>query len=95
MSSIYLTPDGLHRNPVFSQVVVTEGNVRTIYVGGQNGISPGGEVVGKGDMKQQANQVFKNLGIAFYAAGAQLENIIKWSAYIVRGQVPQSAFEEF
>lgn len=95
MSVKYLTADGLHKNPAFSQVVATEGNVRTVYVGGQNAVTSSGEVVGKSDMRQQASQVFKNLIIALDAAGAQLENVIKWNVYIVQGQPPQPAFEEF
>jgi enamine deaminase RidA (YjgF/YER057c/UK114 family) len=91
----YLTPDGLHNNPAFSQVVETEGDVRTVYVGGQNAISSSGELVGEGDMRQQANQVFKNLEIALSAAGARLENVIKWNVYVLQGQPPQPAFEEF
>ena len=95
MSVKYLTPDGLHKNPAFSQVVATEGNVRTVYVGGQNAVSSSGELVGKGDMRKQANQVFENLEIALSAAGARLENVIKWNVYVLQGQPPQSAFEEF
>lgn len=95
MSVKYLTPDGLHKNPAFSQVVAIEDNARTIYVGGQNAVSPSGEIVGKEDMRQQANQVFKNLEIALSAAGARLENVIKWNVYVVQGQPPQPAFEEF
>lgn len=39
MSVKYLNPDGLHKNPAFSQVVTTEVNVRTVYVGGQNAVT--------------------------------------------------------
>jgi enamine deaminase RidA (YjgF/YER057c/UK114 family) len=95
MSVKYLTPDGLHKNPAFSQVVATEGNVRTVYVGGQNAVSSSGELVGKGDMRQQANQVFKNLEIALSAAEARIEDVIKWNVYVLQGQPPQPAFEEF
>lgn len=42
MSVKYLIPDGLHKNPAFSQIVATEGNVRTVYVGGQNAVSSSG-----------------------------------------------------
>jgi enamine deaminase RidA (YjgF/YER057c/UK114 family) len=95
MSVKYLNPDSLHKNPAFSQVVTTEGNVRTVYVGGQNAVTSSGEVVGKSDMREQASQVFKNLEIALAAAGARLENVIKWHVYVVQGQPPQPAFEEF
>lgn len=95
MSIEYLSPDGLHKNPAFSQVVTIEGNVRTVYVGGQNSVTSSGEVIGKSDMRQQASQVFKNLEIALAAAGARLENVIKWNVYVVQGQPPQPAFEQF
>ncbi|NNG01742.1 MAG: RidA family protein [Desulfobacteraceae bacterium] len=95
MSVKYLNPDRLHENPAFSQVVTTEGNARTVYVGGQNSVSPSGEVVGKGDMRQQASQVFKNLEIALSAADARIENVIKWNVYVVQDQPPHPAFEEF
>jgi enamine deaminase RidA (YjgF/YER057c/UK114 family) len=91
----YLNPDRLHKNPAFSQVVTTEGHVRTIYIGGQNSVSSSGEVVGKGHMGQQARQVFANLEIALSAAGARIDNVIKWNVYLVQGQPPQPAFEEF
>src|SRR5690606_21221594 len=34
----HLSPEGLHNNPSYSQVVVTSGNVTTIYVGGQDAV---------------------------------------------------------
>jgi len=43
----YLNPDGLHTNPAFSQVVVTQSGARTVYIGGQNAINSAGEIVGK------------------------------------------------
>ncbi len=95
MSIEYLSPDDLHKNPAFSQVVVTQGKVLTVYVGGQNAVNSSGEIVGKGDIGLQAEQIFKNLEIALSAAGARLENIVKWNVYVVQGQPPQPAFEVF
>ncbi len=43
----YLNPEGLHRNPAFSQVVVASGRTRTVYVGGQNAVDASGTIVGK------------------------------------------------
>ena len=95
MSIEYLSPDGLHKNPAFSHVVVTQGKVLTVYVGGQNAVNSSGEIVGKGDIGLQAEQTFRNLEIALSAAGARLENIIKWNIYVVQGQPSQPAFEVF
>ena len=95
MSIEYLSPDGLHKNPAFSQVVVTQGEALTVYVGGQNAVNSSGEIIGKGDIGEQAEQIFKNLEIALSAAGARLENVVKWNVYLVQGQSPQPAFEVF
>jgi enamine deaminase RidA (YjgF/YER057c/UK114 family) len=95
MSVEYISPDGLHKNPAFSQVVAVPANSRTIYFGGQNAVNSSGEIVGKGDIGLQAKQIFKNLEIALSAAGAQIDNIIKWNIYVVQGQSPKPGFEEF
>jgi enamine deaminase RidA (YjgF/YER057c/UK114 family) len=91
----HLNPGGLHRNPAYSQVVVAEGNVRTVFVGGQNAVDASGEVVGRGDMGAQAEQVLRNLVTALEVAGATLENVVKWNVYVVQGQPLQPGFAAF
>lgn len=95
MSVEFVSPDGLHKNPAFSQVVVAQANSRTIYIGGQNSVDSSGQIVGKGDIGRQAKQIFKNLEIALSSVGAQIDHVIKWNVYIVQGQSPQPGFEEF
>ena len=82
----YLSPEGLHRNPAFSQVVVTTGPTRTVYVGGHNAVDVSGAIVGKGDIGAQAAQVAKNLRVALEAADARVEHVVKWTVYVVQGQ---------
>jgi enamine deaminase RidA (YjgF/YER057c/UK114 family) len=82
----YLNPEGLHRNPAFSQVIVTSGNTRTIYIGGQNAVDNSGTIVGKGDIGTQATQVAKNLQIALASANAHVGHVVKWAIYLVQGQ---------
>lgn len=91
----YLNPEGLSRNPAYSQVVTVTGKARTVYVGGQNAVDASGKIVGKGDIRAQAEQVFKNLEIALASGGARLEHVIKWNIYIVQGQPIQPGFEVF
>ena len=91
----HLNPPGLHRNPAFTQAVVVEGDVRTVYVGGQNAVDSSGAVIGKGDIRVQAEQVFKNLEIVLGSAGAKLEHVVKWTIYAVDGQPAQAGFEVF
>jgi enamine deaminase RidA (YjgF/YER057c/UK114 family) len=91
-----LNPEGLHKNPAYSQVVVTAGSVKTVYVGGQNAVDVSDNVVGSGDIGIQAEQIFKNhLETALAAGGARLDDVIKWNIYVVAGQPPQPAFEVF
>jgi enamine deaminase RidA (YjgF/YER057c/UK114 family) len=82
----HLNPEGLHKNPVFSQVITTSGNTRTIHVGGQNAVDPSGTIVGKADIGVQAKQVARNLQVALASANAGIEHVLKWTVYVVQGQ---------
>ena len=82
----YVNPEGLSKNPAFSQIVTTQGNGKTIYIGGQDAVNDQGEIVGKEDIAEQTEQVMKNLQIALSACGATFENLVKLSIYIVQGQ---------
>ena len=66
----------------FTQVVEVTGPSRTIYVAGQLALDAGGKVVGAGDMKAQAEQVFKNLDAALKAAGATFADVVKMNTYV-------------
>lgn len=91
----HLNPDGLNKNPAFTNVVVVSGSVKTVYVGGQDAVDASGTIVGKGDIKVQVEQIFKNLQTALAAAGATLEHVIKWNLYVVQGQPLQPGSEVF
>lgn len=96
MSQIqHLNPDALVKNPAFTSVVIVPANAKTIYIGGIDATTAAGEIVGKGDVAAQADQVFKNLIVALDAAGARLENVIKWNIYIVQGQSLYAGFQAF
>ena len=45
----------------------------------------GGKLVGKGNMKTQTRQVFRNIKAVLAAAGAKMEHIIKINTYITDG----------
>ena len=90
-----ISPKGLHQNPAFSQVAIVSGDVKTIYIGGQNAVSSSGEIVGASDISAQAKQTLNNVQEALKAAGSSLSDVIKWTVYIVSGQSPQPAFQIF
>ncbi len=91
----HINPDALNKNPAFTNVIVVSGPAKTIYIGGQDAVDAAGTIVGKGNIKLQAEQVFKNLQAALTAAGASLENIVKWNIFVVQEQPLQPAFEVF
>jgi enamine deaminase RidA (YjgF/YER057c/UK114 family) len=91
----YINPDSLNNNPAFTNVVVVEGNVKTVHIGGQDAINASGEIVGKGDIVAQTEQILANVRAALEAGGARPEHIIKWNIYVVEGQSLQAGFGAF
>src|SRR3989442_175885 len=66
----------------FSQVTVIT-SARQVHVSGQIALNPAGEVVGKGDLAAQVEQVYTNLGHPLAAAGASLADVFKLVTYVV------------
>lgn len=91
----HLNPDGLVKNPAFSNVVVVNGPAKTIYIGGQNAVDASGAIVGVGDIGAQSERALLNLQTALAAAGAGLEHVVKWTLYVVEGQPLQPGFAAF
>ena len=91
----FLNPEGLPRNPAFSNVAVVSGSVRTIYVGGQDAVDAEGNIVGIGDITAQTEQVLRNLRTALEAAGAEPEHVVKWNVLVVEGQDFASGYAAF
>lgn len=75
--------------------MVVTGSAKTIYIGGQDAVDASGNIIGKGDIQAQTEQIFKNLQAALASAGAGLEHVIKWNIYVVQGQSLQSGFKVF
>jgi enamine deaminase RidA (YjgF/YER057c/UK114 family) len=91
----YINPDSLNKNPAFTNVVVVEGNLKTVHIGGQDAINASGEIVGKDDIVAQTEQILANVRAALEAGGARPEHIIKWNLYVVEGQSLQAGFAAF
>jgi len=90
MAKEFIHPEKLANFPkLFTQVVAVEaGGAKTVYVSGQVAIDKDGNLVGKGDLGAQADQVFQNLALALEAAGARPEDLVKLNTYIV-GMKPE------
>lgn len=91
----YLNPATLHSNPAFTNVVVVSGPVRTVYIGGQDAVDAAGNIVGKGDLAAQTEQILHNIQAALAAVDARLEHVVKWNLYVVQGQSLQTGFAAF
>lgn len=82
-----IQPDALAKRVVgghvlYSHVVVVEAK-KTIFVSGQLARDGSGNVVGKGDMRAQCEQVFRNVEAALKAAGASWGDVVKMNGYMV------------
>jgi enamine deaminase RidA (YjgF/YER057c/UK114 family) len=91
----YVDPDGLNKNPAFTNVVVVEGPTRTVYVGGQDSVDASGNITGKGDIAAQTEQVLANVRTALAAGGAEPEHVIKWNLLLVEGVSLQEGYSAF
>jgi reactive intermediate/imine deaminase len=77
---IRTNPPTLSKPTGYTHVVEVSGG-KTIYVSGQVALDTDGQIVGAGDMKAQAEQVFKNLQAALAAAGATFKDVVKMNIY--------------
>jgi enamine deaminase RidA (YjgF/YER057c/UK114 family) len=89
-----LNPETLPRHPAFSQAIAVRDPSVTIYVGGQNGVRPDGEIVGD-TLREQTAQAYSNLESALAAADASIEDVVHWTIAVVDGQSIQDGFAAF
>jgi len=84
MEKRYVNPAELGAAPRFySHAVSIAGPAKLTYVSGQVSWGPDGNVVGKGDMRAQCEQVFRNLNAVLGALGATWSDIVKMNTYMV------------
>jgi enamine deaminase RidA (YjgF/YER057c/UK114 family) len=78
----FINPDAMHPPTGYTHVVeVTAG--RPVYIAGEVALDPAGALVGPGDIRAQARQVFNNLQHALQAVGASLQQVVKLNFYLV------------
>jgi 2-iminobutanoate/2-iminopropanoate deaminase len=90
MNITHINPNTLHKNPAFSQGVLSEGG-KTLYIGGQNGFLPDGTLAGR-DLASQTEQVYRNILEVLKSAGGSQKNVVKMNIYVARGQSIQDGF---
>lgn len=77
----FLKPDGIAPGTGYTHVVVTSPG-KLVFISGQVARDKQGNLVGKGDLRAQAAQVFENLKAALAAAGATFNDVVKINWYI-------------
>jgi len=80
----YLNPKEIFQSPFFTHTVSVSGPAKIVYVSGQVSYDRDGFVIGKDDMRAQAEQVFKCLAHNLKAAGATWGDVVKLNGYMVR-----------
>jgi enamine deaminase RidA (YjgF/YER057c/UK114 family) len=84
----FLSPETLASTPGYSQVVKVTGG-QTIYLAGQIALDSSRNLVGRGDFRAQAQQVFENIKTALAAVEADFSHVVKLNMYVVdRSHLP-------
>lgn len=81
-----LTPTG-DGKPIgmYSAGFVTDASP-LVFVAGQVAMDADGRVVGPGDLKAQAAQVYRNLAAVLGEAGCTLRDVVKFTTFLVRNE---------
>ncbi len=77
----FVNPPGLKPLGMYTNAT-TARDCTLVFVSGQVSVDANGKVVGAGDMRAQAVQVFENLKLALQGAGATFADVIKFNIYI-------------
>lgn len=83
-------PALLHSSPAFAQGMIAPAGP-TLYVGGQNGTDPQGELV-EGGLGAQTEQALRNVLAVLAEAGTGPENVVKLTIYLDPGVDPAAAY---
>jgi enamine deaminase RidA (YjgF/YER057c/UK114 family) len=67
--------------PRYSQGILNSGG-KLLFIAGQTASDKDGNVVGKGDIKAQTQQVFENIKAVLKAVGGSLDNMVMTTTYI-------------
>ena len=82
-----IQPQGMHvvmraGQPAYTHVVTVSGTGKMIFVAGQLARDANVNLVGKGDIRAQIQQVGENIKTGLEAAGATLADIVKTNTFV-------------
>jgi len=82
MEKKFINPPEISKPRGYTHVVAAQGGT-TIYVAGQVAFDASGNMVGRGDLRAQAEKAAENLVAALRAAGATPADVVKANTYVV------------
>ena len=77
----FINPDGLAPPPGYSNIVEVRGG-RIVFIAGQTATDRNGNLIGGSDLEAQADQAFRNLGVALGAADLSARNLVKLTVFV-------------
>src|SRR5271169_941549 len=77
-----LNPDTMPKARGYSQAIEVHSG-KLVYIAGQVALDKDSQLIGKGDFRSQAEQVFANLKAAVEAAGGKFRDVIKLNYYVL------------
>jgi enamine deaminase RidA (YjgF/YER057c/UK114 family) len=86
----FVNPPTLPPTRGYSHVVEVPAGSRLLYVAGQVALDSTGRLVGAGDFRAQAVQLFENIQRALAAGGASFRDVVKLNYYVVDATQIQS-----
>ncbi len=78
----YLNPATMATPVGYSHLAKVRGG-SLVFISGQVALDASGAVVGPGDYVLQAEQTFRNLGLALQAAGGTFQSLVKLTIYVL------------
>src|SRR4051812_34287581 len=79
----FSSPTSLPPAHGYSQMADVPNGRRLLFLSGQIALDSAGQLIGAGDMRLQARQVFENMRRALVAAGGTMSDLVKLNYFVV------------
>jgi 2-iminobutanoate/2-iminopropanoate deaminase len=77
-----ISPHSMHKPVGYSHLAKVNSGT-PLFIAGQVALDPAGNLMGAGDFRAQARQVFENLKTAVEAVGGSFRDVVKLNVYVV------------
>ena len=79
-------PAGLAKPPATYTQIAHAKTQEVVFIAGQVPTDASGALVGKGNFEAQCTQVFANIHTALRAVGADWQNVVQFTSFLVRAE---------